>query len=326
MKKVVVTAKLPGRDIERLAESYYVKTFDEPTVPETDRVLEEARDAHALITMVSDRITAHFMDRCPDLKIISNCAVGYENIDIPAAAERGIYVTNTPDVLTEATADLAWSLILSTARRIVEADRYVRDGRFVAWKPTLLLGMNVYGKTLGIFGMGRIGSAVARRARGFDMEVIYHNRNPNPEIERKTGAKYVGFGDLLWKSDFLVISSPLSPGTRGKFGTTQFESMKNSAIIVNVGRGPIIKETELVEALKKGVIRGAGLDVFENEPDIDPGLMNMDNVVLLPHMGSGSRETREEMAAMAVRAVEAALRGETPEHLVNREALGLKTE
>lgn len=271
----------------------------------------------ALITTVSDIINKEIIDLCPGLRIVSNCGVGYENVDTPYASRQGIFVTNTPDILTETTADMAWALMLSVARRIVEADCYVRDGKFECWLPSLMLGMNIHNKTLGVYGMGRIGTAVARRAAGFNMNIIYNNRGRREEAEKETGAGFVDFPTLLKGSDFIVVTTPLNEETRGRFGLPEFRQMKSSAIIVNIGRGPVIREGELAEALGEGLIRGAGLDVFENEPRVNPGLLKQLNVVLAPHMASASGETREKMIDMAVKSVELALDGEVPAHLVN---------
>lgn len=317
MSRVFVTAKLPGDSVERLSSEHDVTVFEQDRQPTDDELIAGARDCDALITMVTDRVTGEIIGACPALRIISNCGVGYENIDVEAATRRGVLVTNTPGVLTEATADLAWSLILSAARRVVEADRFTREGRFTGWSPTLLLGVNVYGKTLGIFGMGRIGTAVAKRAKGFGMSVIYHNRNPNPDGEAETGARYVEFEALLRESDFLVVTAPLNEGTRGRFGAPEFSTMKADAVIVNVGRGQIIRERELARALRSGRIGGAGLDVFEREPEIEGALLELPNAVLLPHIGSASRETRQIMAEMSIESIEAALRGAIPNNLVN---------
>jgi glyoxylate reductase len=206
----------------------------------------------------------------------------------------------------------------------VEGDSFVREGKFVGWRPTLLLGVNVHRKTLGIYGMGRIGRAVARRAKGFDMLVIYHNRKKNDEAERETGAKHVDFPTLLRESDFVVITAPLNEESRGRFGLQEFRQMKGSSVLVNVGRGQIVKEKELSLALKNGIIWGAGLDVYEREPLIEDELLNLKNVVLLPHLGSASRETRERMAEMAVESVIQALNGKTPRNLVNPEVLDIR--
>ena len=319
MKKVFVSLEYPGEAVGRLAEKYEVAVFREERLPTRKELLEGAAGSSAVISTVADSIDREFIDLLPDLKIVSNCGVGYENVDVAYATERGVMVTNTPNVLTETTADLAWALMFSVARRVVEADAYVREGKFKTWHPALLMGQNVHGKTLGVFGMGRIGSAVARRASGFGMKVLYHNRSRNEASEKETGAEYAEFPRLLEESDFIVVTSPLNEGTRGRFGSEEFRKMKRSAIIVNVGRGPIIKEAELAAALKEGTIWGAGLDVYEKEPEIAPGLLELPNTVLLPHIGSAARETREDMIDMAVTSVELALDGETPKHLVNPE-------
>ena len=321
MKKIFVSLEYPGEAVGRLAEKYEVAVFREERLPTRRELLEGAAGSSAVISTVADSIDREFIDLLPDLKIVSNCGVGYENVDVAYATERGVMVTNTPNVLTETTADLAWALIFAVARRVVEADAYVREGRFKTWHPSLLMGQNVHRKTLGVFGMGRIGSAVARRASGFGMKVLYHNRRRSEASEKETGAEYAEFLSLLEESDFIVITSPLNEGTRGRFGTEEFRKMKRSAIIVNVGRGPIIKEAELAAALKDGTIWGAGLDVYEKEPEIAPGLMDLPNTVLLPHIGSAARETREDMIDMAVTSVELALDGKTPNHLVNPEVL-----
>lgn len=321
MKKVFVSLEYPGDAVERLAGKYEVVVFGEERLPTRKELLEGAKGSSAVISTVADSIDREFIDLLPDLKIVSNCGVGYENVDVAYATERGVMVTNTPNVLTETTADLAWALMFAVARRVVEADAYVRSGKFKTWHPSLLMGQNVHGKTLGVFGMGRIGSAVARRASGFGMKVLYHNRSRNEVAEKETGAEYAEFPRLLEESDFIAITSPLNEGTRGRFGAEEFRRMKRSAIIVNVGRGPIIKENELSAALREGTIWGAGLDVYEKEPEIDPGLLDLPNTVLLPHIGSAARETRERMIDMAVTSVELALEGKAPKHLVNPEVL-----
>jgi len=321
MKKIFITAKLPGKSVEVLKSEFKVEVFPEDRLPTGDEILYGARDSDALITMVTDRIDSTVIDSCPKLRVVSNCGVGYENVDVLHATEKGVLVTNTPGVLTETTADLVWGLIFSVARRTVEGDTFVREGKFVGWRPTLLMGVNVHGKTLGIYGMGRIGTAVAKRARGFDMKVIYNNRKRNREAERETGARYVEFSSLLEESDFIVITAPLNDESRGRFGLEEFQRMRTSSVLVNVGRGPIVKEKELVRALRDGIIWGAGLDVYEAEPVIEEELLGLKNVVLLPHLGSASIETREKMADMAVENAVLVLEGKTPRNLVNPDVL-----
>lgn len=321
MKKVFVTSQYPGDSVKRLSQKYDVVVYEKTTLPTRAELLNHAKDSSALITTVSDIIDKELIDQSPELKLVSNAGVGYENVDIPYATKKGIFVANTPHVLTETTADLAWALMFSVARRIVEADEYVRAGEFTCWHPSLLLGMNIHNATLGIFGMGRIGGAVARRAKGFNMRVIYQNRSRNEEAESETGARYVDFETLLKESDFLVITAPLTDETRGQFGMEEFKKMRQGSIIINVARGPIVKEAELAKALQEGIIWGAGLDVFENEPDVNEEILKLKNTVLVPHIGSASIQTREKMINMAVESVELALSGEIPENLVNPEVL-----
>ena len=273
----------------------------------------------ALVCLLTDTIDAAVLAVWPNLKIVANVAVGYDNIDVTEATERGIIVTNTPDVLTDATADLAWALLLAVARRIVEADDYMRAGQYVGWEfHQPHMGTAVAGKTLGIVGMGRIGTAVARRgALGFGMKVIYTATQPKPDIEAELGAEFVSFDRLLAESDFISINTPLTVETRHLFTLTQFEQMKPSAIVVNTARGPIIKEADLALALQKGLIAGAGLDVYEDEPLMHGDLATLPNVVVVPHIGSATIETRMAMAATAVNNVISVLKGQRPLTPVN---------
>src|SRR5574341_190138 len=321
MRKVFITANLPGKSVELLKRDFHVGVFPKERPATRNELLKGAKDAHAIITMLFDKVDRTLIDSCQNLLIISNCAVGTENIDIPYATEKRIFVTNTPGVLTETTADLAWALILSVSRRLVEGDSFLRNGKFIGWRPLLLLGVNVYGKTLGIYGMGRIGTAVARRAKGFDMQVIYHSRRRNKDGEREIRAKYVDFPNILKESDFLVITAPLNKESRGRFGIEEFRKMKRTSVLVNVGGGQIIKEKELAFALKEGIIWGAGLDVYEREPHIEEGLLKIKNVVLIPHLGSATEETRTRMADVAVENVVLALSGNIPKNLVNPKVL-----
>ena len=321
MKKVFITANLPGKSVELLKRDFHVEVFPEERPATRNELLKGANDAHAIITMLFDKVDRTLIDSCPNLRVISNCAVGTENIDTPYASEKRIFVTNTPGVLTETTADLAWALILSVSRRLVEGDSFLRDGKFTGWRPLLLLGVNVYGKTLGIYGMGRIGTAVGRRAKGFDMQVIYHNRRRNEEVEREIRAKHVDFLTLLRESDFLVITAPLNEESRGRFGIEEFRKMKRTSVLVNIGRGQIVKERDLAFALKEGIIWGAGLDVYEREPIVEKGLLELKNVVLIPHLGSATEETRTRMVDIAVENVILALSGDIPKSLVNPKVL-----
>ena len=312
---------LPGRVIDDLNDSFDVEIFDKEDLPTKSEIIKGAKDACAIISTVSNRIDKEIIGNCPDLMIIANYGVGFENIDVSYATKQGIFVTNTPDVLTETTADLAWALMFAVARRVVEGDKVVRGGEFKRWGPNFLLGLDVHGKILGIYGMGRIGTAVARRSIGFGMRVIYHSRGRSIHAEEEIGCIFVDFNNLLKESDFLVITVPLSDATLGRFGLGEFKSMKNDSILVNISRGPIVKENELAVALEKGFIWGAGLDVYEREPEVEKRLLNMNNVVLLPHVGSASLETRVNMSEMAVANVVSALSGEVPKNLVNPEVL-----
>lgn len=312
---VYVTRKLPEETLAELKKRAEVNMWphEEKAVPR-EVLMAEAKKADALLTMLSDKIDADLLKGASSLKVIANLAVGYDNIDISSAANLGITVCNTPDVLTDSTADLAFSLILATARRIVESANYVKEGKWDSWGPLLLAGADVHHKTIGIVGMGRIGEAVARRAKGFDMKILYYNRNRKPEAELSLDAEYREFHELLKESDFVVSLAPLTSETKGMFNREAFQSMKESAIFINAGRGASVDEDALVEALKRKTIAGAGLDVFVKEP-IDPEhpLLTMNQVVALPHIGSASVETRMKMAELACRNISNILDGKDPE-------------
>ena len=277
-------------------------------------------DKDGLLCLLTDKIDRKFFEAASKLRAIANYAVGFNNIDVTEATKRGIPVTNTPGVLTETTADLAWALLMDVARRVSEGDRYTRAGRFKGWGPMLLMGGDVYGKTLGIIGMGRIGQAVAKRASGFDMTVVYSDVDSlPPDREKELNANRTDLETLLRESDFVTIHTPLTKETHHLIGDKQFSLMKPSAYLINTARGPVIDEEALAEALSKKKIAGAGMDVFEHEPKIEPELFNMDNVVLLPHIGSASVETRSRMAVMAAENLVAGLRGEKPPNCLNPE-------
>lgn len=280
-----------------------------------DVLMEEAASAHALWTMLSDPIDRELIEQAPQLEVISNLAVGYNNIDIEAAKERGIIVTNTPDVLTETTADLAFGLMMMTARRLGEAERDLRAGEWKSWTPMGYVGMDLYRAKLGIIGMGRIGEAVARRARGFDMDVLYHNRTRRHESESMYGFVYAELDELLEQSDFVVVLAPLTEETRGMLGAEQFAKMKSTASFINVARGEIVDETALYEALKEQRIWAAGLDVFAKEPvAMDHPLLTLPNVTTLPHIGSASIQTRLAMMALNREAIMNVLDGAEPKN------------
>ncbi|QHJ70389.1 2-hydroxyacid dehydrogenase [Planococcus halotolerans] len=310
MKPIVyITRKLPEEAIKGLENSYEVRMWQEEEKPVPREVLmEEAGKASALWTMLSDQIDRELIEAATDLKIISNLAVGYNNIDLDAARERGIAVTNTPEVLTETTADLAFALLLATARRLIEAEKTVRSGEWKSWTPMGMTGQDVYGATLGIIGMGRIGEGVCRRASGFDMKVMYHNRTRRSLED----VEYAELDELLAKSDFVMILTPLTDETKGMIGKRELELMKNTACLINVARGGIVDEDALYEALKSRKIWGAGLDVFEQEPlPLDNKLLELDNLTVLPHIGSAGIRTRLEMMALNAEAITACLEGQS---------------
>lgn len=311
--KVFVTRRIPGEGISKLKEHLEVKLSPYDRQLSQDEVIELAQGCEAVATMLTNRVDDKFFDSLPEVRIVANFAVGYDNIDLEAARKRGIVVTNTPGVLTESTADIAMTLILCLARRVVEADRIVRQGEFKGMHPLYFLGTSIQEKTLGIFGMGRIGRALARRAMSFGMTVIYHNRHAIPDFKE---ARCVSMEELLSSSDFLSINAPLSDETRGRFGINEFQAMKSSAYLVNTARGPLVKESELAMALQKRLIAGAGLDVYEDEPRVHPALVHMDNVVLLPHIGSATKEVRARMAEMVADNIISFYRGENPPNRV----------
>lgn len=308
MKPIVyITRKLPEEAIKGLENSYEVRMWQEEEKPVPREVLmKEASKASALWTMLSDQIDRELIEAATELKIISNLAVGYNNIDLNAARERGIAVTNTPEVLTETTADLAFGLLLATARRLVEAEKTVRSGEWKSWTPMGMTGQDVFGATLGIIGMGRIGEGVCRRAGGFDMKVIYHNRTRRSLED----VEYAELDELLAKSDFVMILTPLTEETKGMIGKRELDLMKNTACLINVARGGIVDEDALYEALKSRKIWAAGLDVFEQEPlPLDNKLLELDNLTVLPHIGSAGIRTRLEMMALNAEAITACMEG-----------------
>ncbi len=271
-----------------------------------EELLARVHGASAIVSMLSERIDDELLDLAPQLRIVANHAVGYDNVDVAACTRRGIWVTNTPDVLTESTADLTWALLLAVARRLREGEALVRGGHFHGWTPTLLLGRELRGATLGIFGYGRIGRAVARRAEGFGMRVLFTSRTGGVELD-----------ELLRVSDVLSLHAPLGPETRHAIGAAQLLQMKRGAILINTSRGALVDEAALVRALESGHLGGAALDVYEHEPRVHPGLLSRDDVVLLPHLGSATQETRAQMATLALADVQRVLRGERPLHAVN---------
>ena len=315
---VLITRKIPDAGIKLLQEKGYRLIINDRDRPlSRDELKTMIRDCDGVITLLSDTMDKEIIDAAPNLKVIANYAVGYNNIDIDYATRRSIRVTNTPDVLTPATADLAWALLMAVSKRIVEADAFVRAGKFKGWAPELFLGHDVTGKTLGIIGAGRIGQAVGRRAKGFEMTLLYHSRSPKPNFEAETGARRVSLEVLLQSSDFVSLHCPLTEETYHLLNEQRFKSMKKGSILINTARGPVVDEAALVQALKYGPLAGAGLDVYENEPQVHPELLKMKNVVLLPHIGSATTETRNEMARMVARNIIAVLEQGRPVNPVN---------
>jgi|SRR5215467_9161520 len=319
---IFISRLLPA---EALAQARHRAAVD---VHEADKPLERSelvarlRDRQGLVCLITDTIDVPLLEACPGLKVVSNVAVGFNNIDVAAATQRGIVVTNTPDVLTETTADFAWTLLMATARRVVEADRYVREGKFTQWEFMLLLGGDIHGKTLGIVGFGRIGRAMARRALGFNMRVLYQDAvAADPATEKELRATRVDTGTLLRESDFVTLHTPLLPETQHLINAQSLRTMKKTAYLVNASRGPVVDEAALAQALKEGRIAGAGIDVFEREPEVHPALIGLPNVVLAPHIASASSDTRVKMAMLAVDNCLAVLEGRRPPTPVNPEVL-----
>lgn len=315
MNRIVVTGQIPKAGLSLLRKEGDVVVV--PAAPRSEsELIELLRDADAAITMLSDTVTSRVLRACPRLKIVANYAVGTNNIDIRAAKRRGVLVTNTPGVLTDATADLTLALILAVTRRVVEGDRFVRAERFEGWDPSLLLGISLQGKRLGIIGMGRIGQAVAKRAIAFGMEVVYHSRGFDQEAALELGAARVPFEELLETSHVVTIHTPLTPETHGMIGAEALAMMRRGSFLVNTSRGAVVDEDALASALESGHLRGAALDVFEREPAVNHRLLKLPNVVLAPHIGSATEETRGEMARKVARDVVLALKAETPRHIV----------
>jgi glyoxylate reductase len=319
--KIFVTRKLPQSIMDILSAECDLAQWphDEPAVPR-EVLLREVRDVHGIFALITDRMDAEVMDAAPQLKVISNMAVGYDNIVVKEATARKIAVGNTPGVLTETTADLTWALILGGARRMGESVEYIKQNRWKTWIPFELLGADVYGKTLGIIGMGRIGAAVARRARGFSMNILYHNRKSHPDYEAETGAKFASLDELLAQSDYVSVNCPLNEETRYIINAHTLQKMKRTAILVNTSRGGTVDPKALYEALKNGTIAYAALDVTEPEPvGADYPLLSLSNCLIIPHLGSATIDTRLKMATMAARNLIAGVRGERLPNCVNPE-------
>ena len=326
-KRVYVTRRLPEEAMRMLKLKFEVEVWPEDMPPPKNVIIEKVKEVDGLICLLTDKIDREVIEAAgPQFRGISQVAVGFDNIDVEAATERGIYVTNTPGVLTETTADYAFALLMAVARRIAEADRYVRSGKWkVPWGLMMLLGQDVWGKTIGIIGMGRIGSAVAGRAKGMNMRILYYDIRRNEKAERELGAEYVDLETLLRESDFVTIHVPLTPETRHLINEERLKMMKRTACLINTSRGPVVDEKALYKALKEGWIWAAGLDVWEEEPtSVDNPLLELENVTASPHIASASIATRTRMAIMAVENMTAILEDRVPPNLVNKEVLKVR--
>lgn len=319
---ILISRILPQEAVARARSRAVVDLHEADKPLGRTELIARLKGRQGLICLITDAIDAPLLAACPDLKVVANVAVGFNNIDVAEATKRGVVITNTPDVLTETTADFAWTLLMATARRVVEADYYVRQGKFTHWEFMLLLGGDIHGKTLGIIGFGRIGRAMARRARGFDMRVLYQDAvAADPATERELRATRTDTATLLRESDFVTLHTPLLPETQHLINTQSLKTMKKTAYLVNASRGPVVDEAALAQALKEGWIAGAGIDVFEREPEVHPALMGLPNAVLAPHIASASSDTRLKMANLAVDNCLAVLEGKTPPTPVNPEVL-----
>jgi len=324
--KVYVTRELPERGLKTIKERFDAEVWPEYAPPPKKTIIEKAKDVDALATLLSDKIDAEVFDAAPKLKMIAQLAVGFDNVDVQEATKRGIYVSNTPEVLTDTTADFAWTLLMALARRVVEADKYVRMGKWkVGWHPAMLQGRDVYGATMGIVGAGRIGYAVAKRATGFSMKILFYDVIPRPEMEKDFGAKKVDLDELLKQSDFVSVHVPLMKETHHLINAEKLRLMKKTAYLINNSRGPVVDEKALYEALNEGRIAGAGLDVFEQEPtSLANPLLKLDNVVVAPHISSASYETRSKMAEMVADNLIAFFEGKKPPNLINPDVLKVR--
>jgi lactate dehydrogenase-like 2-hydroxyacid dehydrogenase len=323
--KIFVTRKIPTPGLDLLRKKFTITVNRYNRVLTKEEIIKSIKGCDGLLCLLTDPIDREVIYAEPKLKMIASYAVGYDNIDIPAATERGIPVSNTPGVLTETTAELAWALLFSVARRIVEGDTFTRTGKFKGWEPLLMLGQDVTNKTLGIIGVGRIGTAFALKSKGFDMKVIYTDEQRNEQLERELGAKKVPLQELLKESDYVSIHVPLMKATHYLIDEKELRMMKKTAILINTARGPIINEKALIKALTEHWIFGAGLDVYEHEPKIPEGLKKLDNVILQPHTGSATIETRTKMALMAAENLIEGLKGNIPPNCINKEVFLKKT-
>jgi Lactate dehydrogenase and related dehydrogenases len=320
--QVLVTKRIYPEAIELLKQHVEVDYVDSDEGLAAGELLLRLQGKQAVVSQLTDRFDAGVIEKLEGVRSISNVAVGFDNIDVAAATRKGILVTNTPDVLTDTTADFAFALLMAAARRVVEGHHYVHSGKWRKWYIDLLVGHDIHHRTIGIFGMGRIGQAMAKRAGGFSMRVLYHDAMRAPEaLEKSLGLEFLSAEDLLRQSDFISVHVPLLPETRKMIGAAQLRMMKPTAILVNTSRGPVVDEAALAEALDRKIIAGAGLDVFEQEPNVHPLLLKLENVVLAPHIASASIDTRRNMSLMAARNALSALEGSRPANLLNPEGM-----
>lgn len=316
---LLVTRTLPEEGMARLRGFARLEVWGEDRPMPRNELLDRISDKDALLSLLGDHIDNEVIAHAPGLRVIGNYAVGVDNIDVSYATFRGIPVVNTPGVLTDATADLTFGLILAAARRLAEGDRFIREGRFVSWGPTLMLGKDVHGATLGVVGAGKIGEAVLRRGKGFDMRLLYNSRSRKRHLEEGIGAQYRELDELLGEADFISLNCPLTESTYHLIGERELSLMKGDAVLVNTSRGPVVDEKALYHALSRGVIGGAGLDVYEEEPKVYPPLMELDNVILVPHVGSATTSTRCRMASMVADGIRSIFEGKVPDNIVNPE-------
>lgn len=317
--KIFVTRKIPEPGLDLLKKHHEIEVFPHNRIPTKEEIIKGLKGKDGLLCLLTDTIDVDVINSGPKLRMIASYAVGYNNIDVKAATKRGIPVSNTPGVLTDATAEMAWALLFAVSRRIVEADKFARMGKFIGWGPMLMLGQDVANKTLGIIGAGRIGTAVALKSKGYNMNILYVSGHPNKVLDEELNAKKVDFSELLKESDFISLHVPLTEKTHHLIAENELKTMKKTAVLINTSRGPVIDEKALIKALKNKWIFGAGLDVYEHEPEISKELLNLDNVVLQPHSASATTNSRTGMALMAAENMLTGLRGDIPSNCVNPE-------